>query len=172
MGNGKVLSYRPVAVVATFAMTAVEAFAQNRQRASMDSIIAGFDRFLCVIMGLGALVSLTFFVYKMIDGQKEAAKKLIWVILGLTLGSFMMGFVASHASLNLVMGEGGGFGAIQRWVKSLMQGAISVVAMIAMASITMQIMHGDETAYRRFFTWVFTLSIGNAILEVIQSPAS
>lgn len=170
MGNGKVLSHRLVAVVTMFVATAATAFAQERQRASMNSIVAGFDRFLCIIMGLGALVSLAYYIYLMIEGKQEAAKKLMWVIIGLAIGSFMMGYVAEHATLNLALGDGAsGFGAIQHWVKSLMQGAISIVAMIAMTSITLQLMHGDDTAYRRFFTWVITLSVGNAILEVITA---
>lgn len=169
MGNGKVLSHRLVAVVASFAMAAVPALAQDRQRASIDYIIGGFERFLSIIMGLGALVALTYFIYMLINGKQEAAKKIVWVFLGLTLGSFMMGFVARHASINYLMGEGGGFKEIQHWLKSLLQGVIAVVAMIAMTSITIQIMHGDESAYRRFFVWVITLCIGTAMLEAIPA---
>ena len=69
---------RRLAAVAVFmVVTAVSAYAQQ---AAGDIIVAWGERlkrFLSVLMGIAALVSIAFSIYYMLNGKSEAAKKLV-----------------------------------------------------------------------------------------------
>lgn len=133
---------------------------------SFPELVVSLQRLLGVIMGLGALVSLTFTVYNLISGKSEAAKRLVWVFLALFIGYFLMTWVARQASVSFES-SGQGFAGIKSQLKTVINGAVCVVAMISVTSLTIKMAQGDEQSYRRLFVWVVALTIGSAIIQVL-----
>lgn len=157
---------RVVAVVILMVATSLSAYAQG----SAGEIIAGWTeslkRFLLMLMGLGTLVSLAFSVYKMIDGKQEAAKKLLFIFVSFGIGTALLVAVARFVPASVPAGSGG-FDGIREMLKAVLQGVIVLVAMIAIGTLTVQMINGDEQAYRKVITWVIVVSVGSAILNAV-----
>ena len=164
-GNRQFVTRRlAVAAVLVFA-AAGQAYAQ-----SAAGVVAGYveklQRLLSIIMGLAALVSLGVSIYHFIDQKRDSAKKLLFVFIGLTIGSFFMAAVAGFAATAESAG-GTGLEGVKNDVKAVFQAALVVVAMIAMTSITIKMVRGEEEAYRKLIVWVVACSIGSAMLNAV-----
>lgn len=157
---------RLAAVAVLLAVTAISAHAQTTASGLIFGYVKTLQRFLSVIMGVGALVSFTFSIYYMIEGKREAAKKLVFVILGLFIGSVLMYAVSGYVGTN---GGGGsdGFGQVKGEVKAALQGALVIVAMITMTANTIKMIRGEEDGYRKIFVWVLACTMGSAMLNAI-----
>lgn len=57
----------------------------------MDSVVS----LLQVVMGLGAVVVLAIVIFQVFKGEREAAQKLAWWVLGLTLGFTLLTVVSN-----------------------------------------------------------------------------
>lgn len=157
---------RLAAVAVLLAVTAVSAYAQT----AGDIIVVWgnrLKRFLSVLMGLAALVSVAFSIYYMINGKSEAAKKLVFTFIGLAIGSALMAAMANFAGSAAVSGGGEGFEGVKAEVKAVLQGALAIVAMIALTSLTIKMIDGEEQAYRRLFVWVVASVVGSAMLSAV-----
>lgn len=159
---------RRLAAVAVFmVVTAASAYAQQ---AAGDIIVAWGERlkrFLSVLMGIAALVSIAFSIYYMLNGKSEAAKKLVFTFIGLAIGSALMAAMANFAGSTSVSGGAGGFEGVKAEVKAVLQGALAIVAMIALTSLTIKMIDGEEQAYRRLFVWVVASVVGSAMLSAV-----
>ena len=86
------------------AMTsASSAFAQdigsellNSSADSMKNLIAGLVRVLQIALGLGALVTLVMVIFNLFKGEREAAQKVGWWVVGLALGFALISVVANR----------------------------------------------------------------------------
>lgn len=156
---------RRASTVLVFLTGAVPLFAQSGNSMDFQGLARSLNRFLLIIMGLGAMVSLTFAIYHLINGKPDAAKKIVWVFLGLGLGSSLL-YVSSLYATS-VPAAAGGFEGIKVSLREILQSALALVAMISITVQTIMIFRGDEQAYRRIFVWVITISIGSALLNVI-----
>ena len=60
----------------------------------MDSLV----NLLQVVMGLGAIVVLAIVIFQVFKGEREAAQKLAWWVVGLTLGFTLLTVVSNLVS--------------------------------------------------------------------------
>lgn len=61
---------------------------------SMTGLVAGFVRVIQIALGLGALVTLIMVIFNMFKGEREAAQKIGWWVVGLALGFALVSVVA------------------------------------------------------------------------------
>lgn len=58
----------------------------DESTSAMSRLLTGFGRFLQVALGLGALVTLVIVIFNVFKGEREAAQKIGWWVVGLALG--------------------------------------------------------------------------------------
>ena len=153
-----------VAAFAFFA-AASPAFAQAAG-SILQSWATGLQRFLTIILGLGALVSMAFAIYNTVNGRQEAAKKIAWIMIAFALGSVLV-YAASTYAGGATGNGSGGFDGIKKDLKAILQSALAIVGMITITAHVIQMFHSNEEAYRKVLTWVIGLSVGSAILQAI-----
>lgn len=82
-----------------------EAFAQNANIGSeildasadaMKSIVTNLVKVLQIALGVGALVTLVLVVFNILKGEREAAQKIGWWVVGLALGFALISVVANQ----------------------------------------------------------------------------
>ena len=126
----------------------------------------GLLRFLTVIMGLSSIVSVAFATYNMMNQKSQEAKKLFYAFIILALGSALMVTVNRYTQ-NVVISNAEGFDGIKADVKSVFQGVLALVGMISLAMNVVNMLRGDEQAFRKLIVWVVVLSIASAMLAVV-----
>ena len=62
---------------------------------ALKGLIDSLVSLLQVVMGLGAIVILVIVIFQVFQGEREAAKKLAWWVLGLTLGFTLLTVVSN-----------------------------------------------------------------------------
>lgn len=85
-------------------MSGANAFAQsnigsdllNSSADSMKGLVFGLVRVLQIALGLGALVTLVLVIFNVFKGEREAAQKIGWWVIGLALGFALISVVASR----------------------------------------------------------------------------
>lgn len=74
----------------------VEVLTQSKTK--LQELIESLVQLLQVVLGLGALVTLVMVIFNILKGEREAAQKIAWWVVGLTIG-----FVLITVVKNLVM---------------------------------------------------------------------
>lgn len=88
----------PLAVLAC--LTSLPAFGQaewSEARNGIKALYGSMGRLLTVSMLLGALVVLTMIVLKVMRGEREAAARLVWWLVGLVFGLVMLSLLMKLA---------------------------------------------------------------------------
>ena len=67
----------------------------NESADSMKNLVGSLVRVLQVALGLGALVTLVIVVFNLFKGEREAAQKVAWWVVGLALGFALLTVVAT-----------------------------------------------------------------------------
>ena len=70
----------------------------NESANSMQGLVAGLVRVLQIALGLGALVTLVMVVFNLFKGEREAAQKIGWWVVGLALGFALISVVATRVA--------------------------------------------------------------------------
>jgi small-conductance mechanosensitive channel len=64
----------------------------------LRNLTSSITTLLRVVMGLGALVTLTIVIFKVFKGDREAAEKLAWWVAGLAIGFVLLTVVSNLIS--------------------------------------------------------------------------
>ena len=65
---------------------------------AMTDLLDSLVELLQVVMGIGAIVVLVIVIFQVFKGEREAAQKLAWWVVGLTLGFTLLTVVANIIS--------------------------------------------------------------------------
>lgn len=61
---------------------------------ALSDLVSNIVTLLQVVMGLGAIIVLAIVIFQVFKGEREAAQKLAWWVVGLTLGFTLLSLVA------------------------------------------------------------------------------
>lgn len=126
----------------------------------------GLLRFLTIIMGISSIVSVGFATYNILQGKSQEAKRLFYAFILLAVGTALMAFVNNYTQ-NIVITNGEGFEGIKADVKSVFQGVLALVGMISLAMNVINMLRGDDQAFRKLIVWIIALPIGSAMLAAV-----
>ncbi len=70
----------------------------TESKSKLQELIESLVQLLQVVLGLGALVTLVMVIFNILKGEREAAQKIAWWVVGLTIG-----FVLITVVKNLVL---------------------------------------------------------------------
>lgn len=102
-----VSSIRKTLIFATlFALSSGLCFAQGGQGTAivngisteLRSMMDSFGTLLRIVLGIGALITLAMVIFNVLKGEREAAQKMAWWVVGLSVGFAMLSIIP-----NLVM---------------------------------------------------------------------
>ena len=79
-----------VVVLATAATTFAGGGSFSGAIGGMKSLYKSLGTLLQIVIGIGALIVLVLIIFRIIQGDKEAAVKLFWWLLGLAFGFIML----------------------------------------------------------------------------------
>ncbi len=119
-------------------------------------------KLLRIVLAVSALASLVFAAYHMTKGEKDAANKMILLVIGFSIGTaFLSGLKIKTAS------GGGGeyFSGTFGLVKSVLSAALSVVMMFSLVPNIIKVMQGDSQSLRKVITWAVVGSFGIGLLS-------
>lgn len=126
----------------------------------------GLLRFLTIIMGISSIVSVAFATYNILQAKSQEAKRLFYAFILLAVGTALMAFVNNYTQ-NVVITNGEGFDGIKADVKSVFQGVLALVGMISLAMNVINMLRGDDQAFRKLIVWIIALPIGSAMLAAV-----
>lgn len=85
-----------VSAVLSLVLQGTTAFAQwDGAISGINSLYDAIGKLMMVVMGIGALVVLVMIILRLMNGDKEAATKLFWWLIGLSFGFIMVAALSS-----------------------------------------------------------------------------
>lgn len=70
----------------------------SESKEAMTDLLDSLVELLQVVMGIGAIVVLAIVIFQVFKGEREAAQKLAWWVVGLTLGFTLLTVVSNLIS--------------------------------------------------------------------------
>ena len=138
--------------------------ALGKAKTAMFGVLEG----LLVIAGLGASVLA---VIQMMNGDRTAAKRIMYWGLGLVLGFAML---AVLGNFNITGGKGletassgGDFATLKSAVSEALQLAFIIISGVCVVIVSVRIMHGEQDGFRNLYTWLIGSVIGLTLLMLV-----
>ena len=120
---------------------------------------------ILILAGAG---SLAFSIYNLMEGNREAAKRLgIWfvgLLIGFIIISIFKNLGASTAAGSL---QAGGFASTKYTVKSTIEAVLIIVCMVTSVRGVITVINGEQGGSRQLFKWFAVSLIGFAILGAV-----
>lgn len=118
---------------------------------------------LQAILILSALASLVFAILHMMRGERESARKLVYVILGLSVSFLLLTLFKVDGAPENISGE---IGDIRESVAKMLKTALGVMCAVTLVLQMIKVMQGDEQSLRKVFTWALVGSAGMMLLDL------
>ena len=145
------------------------AFAADSPGGDAISIIHGLEnglfRLLQVFLGIGCLGSVVMATVNVLEGRPEAAKRFFYSVVAFALGETLLSVFGTVSS------NSAGSATLLALTMSVLQSALSMVAMITVIGVVVKVMSADEQAVRRFFVWLIASVTGIILLNVFYKVA-
>lgn len=130
----------------------------------ISSLASTLRTLLMIVISISGGVSLIFAVLHMTKGERDAASKMLLLVIGAAVG---VGILAVIPTKNFSgFNETETLGGIRSQVAGLLQCGLCMVAMITLTTNAIKVMQGDQQAARKFFTWLAVSSVGIALLSI------
>ena len=133
----------------------------------LESVRSGLLSLLRAVLGVGALATLVYVLYGLMNGKQEAAQKMLVWVLVLSL-SFAALVVFSKTGTGVGSGthlDGNGFNI--GLVRSVLQIMLSMVSMVTLVSATIHVIGGDQEGSKKLLKWIVISAVGLSLLSMI-----